>query len=291
MADESLTNCANNGDDIIKPDQNTLKFVKLSFIRVHMDEAKLDLRIARGTLAAYERHVKELRAQLSETQRSLKYTRKQVDEARVDTAKALSVVDALCKQPPAEDVFTWLPAELLFIICSYLGYADRMAFASCSKHTRLTRVTNIERLAFIKTDVRALFIPGSGPKRRWECNTKKGLLILAGLQARYPGTPAFSTATAYDCDDVRAYVNVNRSHTKLVWGEKEVRTDGVLLSMKKHPVLPIIVALKFLSKKYFYLMVWDGHQKWEKFVGNVLAPLRVEGNAVRFYSDDTQYIL
>jgi len=256
-----------------------------------MDEAKLSWRIARCTLATYERHVTELRAQLAEKQRALKHARKQVDEARLDTTKALGVVDVFCNEPPADDVFTWLPPELLVFICSYLGYADRMAFASCSKHTRQTRVTLKDRLAFIKTDVRALFIPGSGPKRRWECNTKKGLLILAGLQARYPGTPAFSTATAYDCDDVRAYVNVNRSHTKLVWGEKEVRTDGVLLSMKKHPVLPIIVALKFLSKKYFYLMVWDGHQKWEKFVGNVLAPLRVEGNAVHVYSTTTQYII
>ena len=291
MADESLTNCANNGDDIIKPDQNTLKFVKLSFIRVHMDEAKLDLRIARGTLAAYERHVKELRAQLSETQRSLKYTRKQVEEASVDMAKALGVVDALCNEPPAEDVFTWLPAELLFIICSYLGYADRMAFASCSKHTRQTRVTLKDRLAFIKTDVRALFIPGSGPKRRWECNTKKGNLIMAGLQARYPGTPAYCITTAYDCDDVRAYDNVNRSRTKLVWGEKELIVSGRVLSVKKHPVLPIIVALSFYHKEYVYLVVWDGREKWKHYVGNVLAPLRVEGSAVRFYSNTTQYIL
>lgn len=256
-----------------------------------MDKAKLTLRIARSTQATYERHVQELKKLVAEKQRALKQARRQADEARYETDRAFNALTALCNEPPEVDIFKWLAPELLFLICSYLGYADRVAFASCSKYTRQTRVTSIERFRFIQEDVRGLTCPGSGPKKQWEGRTKRGRMILGGLQARYPGTEVFQCPVAYDGDDVRAYVHVLQWKSKLVWGTYEMIVQGSVRSMKKHPVLPVVVVLSFIFPNEYSLVVWDGQKKWEALVGKPLAPLYIQGNAVRFYTNEDQYII
>jgi len=86
-------------------------------------------------------------------------------------------------------------------------------------------------------------------------------------------------------------VDMYPPRTRLVWGEKELIMYGQVVSVKKHPVLPIIVALSFRYAQYFHIVVWDGHQKFQsfRFEGYVLAPLSVEGNAVRFYSAPSRH--
>lgn len=257
-----------------------------------MDDAKLTLRIARSTQATYERHVQDLRKLVAEKQRALKYVRRQAEEARFDTQKAFDVLTELCNVPPTQqDLIQCLPLEMLLLICSFLDYADRVRFASCCKFMRPTRVTPMERWRFIQENARGLKVPGSGPTKKCDRHTVKGKLILAGLQARYPGTDVYSIVCAYDGDDVRAYQHVMRVKTKLVWGQSDIIVQGIVTSVKKHPVLPVVVALAAQYDNQHIVVVWDGQKKWRGIVGKPLAPLYVEGSAVRFHTDANQYII
>jgi hypothetical protein len=222
--------------------------------------------------------------------RALDNKRDEFNTALVNERLVFKALVVLCDAPPLYDVFATLPDELLFMIAAYLPYTARVAFASCSRHTRVTRVTNAERKAFIMEcplGLRALAPPG--PVHWFDFETKNGKERLEAIAKLVPRKGSFSNVIAYHGLEVVAYTDYTK--TKLVWKGKSVLVNSTVKSVILHPAFPLVIALCAGKHDAYKFLVWDGTTCAWSWTDKPLAPLAVIGQAVHFYTAKMRYIL
>jgi len=258
-----------------------------------MEEAREALAAARAAVAGKTQEVAVWRERREAATIELSNKRVELTSAIDNERLAFKELVMLCNAPPLHDVFATLPDELLFMIAAYLPYTSRVDFASCSRHTRVTRVTNAERHAFLMhcpLGFRSLDDPG--PVHKFDIETKKGKDRLEAFAKLVPGKGAYSSVTAYHGFEVVAYTNMFTTRAKLVWKDKSaILNTAVVKSVVLHPALPLVIVLCVGNYDSHKVLVWDGTTCARAWIDKPLAPLAVIGQAVHFYTATTRYIL